>query len=179
MELARIANEVNTEVGKTLVRAVWDQAAPLQRFGINHLNHFDTTDFITSFMLQFPMKCDWIMVTRGNSTYTDDWLDSVSPHIMNPKVDMIGWDSFRNVSHMPTSMKNIILKSETISSTVPVMALHKWRMNNAIIRANLYRESRITFLPAAILTKDISRREIFTLKSLFSYTKKSSVRYLY
>lgn len=89
-KLVDIVVRLNNEVKDDVVHVVRDNDAP-KRQHPNPFYGYDSTDQLLRLMLGLP-QCKWIMFTNGDNMYNGAWFESIQPSLINPAVDVIGWD---------------------------------------------------------------------------------------
>eukprot|EP01038_Epipyxis_sp_PR26KG_P004819 gene4819-6754_t len=104
-------------------------------------------------------QCEWILVTNGDNMYNSAWFDSLIPYLVQPKLDIIGWDFISHHARGEESMTNQLIRIELKRKFVD--------LGSIIAKSSLYLKANdAEFLPSSLFTNDLFGRDFLLLSRL-------------
>jgi hypothetical protein len=167
----------------------------------NRLFGYDDSDLLMDTLLAARAKrCDWIMHTNGDNIYNAAWFDIIAAHILDPDIDIIGWDfvtHHRRGAGLTQQLISIRLDrgyvdlGSVIARQQLYLPISDLSNNSYTIQSNCTRAANtsisisrsssrsVRFLPDSIFTHDIHARDFFTVQSLIKQARNQSIRLIH
>ena len=120
---------------------------------------YEATDLLLKYLVNDPERCEWVMITNGDNAYNRAFYSALEPSLIDPNLAMIAFDF---VTHHP--------RGDNLESYQQVVKVKLKRayidLGSAVVRANVIRDNRISFMPQGRQTKDHFTRDFFFFDSV-------------
>ena len=130
---------------------------------------YDYTDLMLSTVLS-KQSCDFLMFTNGDNLYNNVWFDTVAPVLLsNQTLNIVAWDFISHHNRNGTRQQPIQVAIER----------QRVDLGSMIIRAKLFSEHQIRFLPKSIFTGELFARDWFVIDKLNKSIAPSTVHLIH
>jgi hypothetical protein len=180
--IEEIVNRVNKDLDpdrSPQVHVVWDLNSPSRTYK-NPFYGYDLTDNIVDLMTTLP-QCEWMMMTNGDNAYNSAWFDAIAPITKDKNVDLIGWDFITHHKRDKDGI-NRRVPGEIFAGQQPIrINLNRGFCDLAsiLVRTSKVVESKGTYLPDSLFTRDLFARDFHSLTEIVRVIKPQAIKLIH